>query len=133
MPDDASLCRNFIQLRDTMRAKADEIQGLIDKLIASLEGLLSGPYLDILRTGLAAARTDADRLAAVQTAHARLQRNLQKLMKAVGGAAGAGAPVETCPAGSLRLSARPPALLRALSALRDRERAFDGHVKDWCN
>ena len=111
---------------------ADQIQRLIDRLIADLEGLLTGPYLDILRIGLAGAQTDAGRLAAVQTAQARLQRNLPALLKAASVASGAGVPVDAWPVVSLRLYDRLLMLLRGLIALRALESMFDGYVKDWC-
>ena len=133
MPDDAVLCRNFINLRDAQKAMGDQFETLIDELISQLEDLLVGPYLDALRDGLDGATTPAEKLEAVRDAQHRLLRNLRQLLNALAGAGGAGAPTDPWPVRALPLYSRLIMLLQGLVVLRDMQSAFDGFVREWCD
>lgn len=133
MPDDAVLCRNFTNLRDAQKSMGDQFQTLIDELISQLEDLLVGPYLDALRDGLAGATTPSEKLAAVRAAYQKLLRDIRRLLNALAGASGAGAPTDPWPVRALPLYDRLIMLLRGLIVLRDLESAFDGFVREWCD
>ena len=133
MPDDAVLCRNFTNLRDAQKSMGDQFQTLIDELISQLEDLLVGPYLDALRDGLAGATTPSEKLAAVRAAYQKLLRDILRLLNALAGASGAGAPTDPWPVRALPLYDRLIMLLRGLIVLRDLESAFDGFVREWCD